>query len=216
MGSSYALIGAMGRRSASWRVRVALPVAAVSAASVAGAVGLYQLVAPAAAAPLWHVSRAPKLAVDVAAGCPKSVRGYRDVVNTFPGPPLVPAGPVSGMICRYWPSYSPRRADALARQRHLGTADARKLARAVRELDLSAPTGALACPADFGTVALIGFSYPNRPDVGLWYDASGCQSVDNGRLGASEPGNPTFYVGFLGLVNRLSPPVAAVPAAGPA
>jgi hypothetical protein len=56
-------------------------------------------------------------------------------------------------------------------------------------------------------VAVIGFSFPGRPDVGLWYDASGCQTLDNGRIGSFEGGNPSFYDGFLNVVDRLSPPL---------
>jgi hypothetical protein len=190
------------------RSRALAPAATALVVSVVAAAGLYELVAPAAATSLWYVSRGPKLQLHVAAGCPKSVRGYQDVVNTFPGPPLVPAGPTSGLICRYRPSVLPQGASRLARQTGLGTAQARRLATAVRKLDLATPSGAASCPADFGSVALIGFAYPARPDVALWYQASGCQSIDNGRLGASETGNPSFYAGFLGVVNSLSPPVA--------
>jgi len=180
---------------------------AVAAASLAAAGTLYEAVAPAVAtAPIWHVSRAPKLGVEVAAGCPKSVRGYQDVVNTYPGPPLAPAGAISGLICRYRPTLAAN-GGGLARQTRLGEAQANELLGAVRGLDLAAPKGVMACPADFGATVLIGFSYANRPDVGLWYDASGCQSVDNGRLGSFEPGNPSFYNTFLTVVDRLSPPV---------
>ena len=155
------------------------------------------------AAPIWHVSRSPKLRVDVAAGCPASVSAYQDVVNTFPGPPLVPPGPDAGLICRYVGPPGPRQ---LARQTRLDEAQAQVLAEAVRSLSLRPPAGVAMCPADFDTNALIGFSYLGRPDVGLWYHASGCQSLDNGRIGSFETANPSFYNGFLVTIDRFSPP----------
>jgi hypothetical protein len=151
---------------------------------------------------LWYVSRSPKLRVDVAAGCPASVSAYRDVVNTFPGPPLVPPGPDGAIVCRYLGPSGPRQ---LARQTRLDEAQAQLLSEAVRGLSLRAPEGVYMCPADFNTNALIGFSYLARPDVGLWYHASGCQSLDNGRIGSFETANPSFYNGFLVTVDRLSP-----------
>lgn len=195
-----------------------VPAVTAVAASLAVAAGLYALVAPAAAAaPVWHVSRAPKLRVDVAAGCPETVRGYRDVVNTFAGPPLVPAGPTSGLICRYGPAVAVAGTTAataggnkLVRATHLDRAQATELATVVRKLDLAPPTGMVSCPAGFGTVVVIGLAYPHRPTAGLWYEASGCESVDNGRIGAFEVANPSFYDSFLSVVDRLSPPVPAL------
>lgn len=160
-----------------------------------------------AATPVWHVSRAPKLRVDVDAGCPASVAAYQDVFNTFPGPPLVPPGPKAGLICRYGPSTIKAAPARLERQTRLGEVQADLLDNAVRRLNLAPPTGAMSCPADFGIVAVIGFSFPGRADVGLWYNAGGCQTLDNGRIGSFEGGNPSFYNGFLTTVNRLSPPV---------
>ncbi|MGH9104298.1 MAG: hypothetical protein ACRDZX_00385 [Acidimicrobiales bacterium] len=129
------------------------------------------------------------------------------MVNTFAGPPLVPAGPTAGIICRYRPLALPTRPGTLARQTLLDEVQARHLAGRVRRLDLRAPVVVFHCPADFGAVALIGLSYPGREDVGLWYHASGCQSVDNGAIGSSEGGNPSFYMGFETAVDRLSPPL---------
>lgn len=130
--------------------------------------------------------------MNVAAGCPPSINGYQDVVNTFGGPPLVPADPNSGLICWYHPTGGVPSADAgrLAKQVRLDTTQAAALSQVIRQLDLRTPTGATSCPADIGTVALIGFSYPARADVGLWYAASGCQTLDNGRISAFQPGNP--------------------------
>jgi hypothetical protein len=156
---------------------------------------------------VWNVSRSPKLRVDVAARCPASIGADQDVANTFAGPPLVPPGPKAGLICRYAPSATKPGPANLKRQTRLSTAQAGDLATVVRRLDLTAPSGVTNCPADLGLVAVIGFAYPGRADVGLWYHASGCQTLDNGRIGAFEVGNPSFYNGFLSTIDRLSPPV---------
>ena len=183
----------------------------IAMAAMAGIAALGMVLtgpSPAGAADrLWYVSHAPKLQLELAAGCPASVAGYQDVVNTFAGPPMVPAGPKSGLICRYGASTAKPRPGGLERQTRLGPAQASLLAATVRRLNLEPPAGISSCPADFGVVALIGFSYPGRPDVGLWYHAGGCQTLDNGRIGAFEGGNPSFYNGFLNTVDRLSPPV---------
>jgi hypothetical protein len=94
----------------------------------------------------------------------------------------------------------------LARQARLNGHRADALVAAVRKLDLKAPAGtAFQCPTDLGLVAIIGMSYPGRPDVGLWYAASGCQSVDNGRIGSFGDGNATFDE-FAHAIDELSPP----------
>jgi hypothetical protein len=182
----------------------------IASISVLGAVQVAVQVAPpaASAAPgVWSVSRSPKLRVHVATGCPASVAAYQDVVNTFPGPPLVPPNPEAGIICRYGPSATRPETAQLERKARLGPAQAGTLASAIRRLNLAPPTGVTHCPADFGLVAVIGFSFPGRADVGLWYEASGCQTLDNGRIGAFEGGNPSFYNGFLNTIDRLSPPL---------
>ena len=72
----------------------------------------------------WPLSRSPKLSLHVSAGCPASLVHYEDVVNTFPGPPLVPqAAPVSGLVCWYNGSNTPDPA-SLGRQVRLGSQEA--------------------------------------------------------------------------------------------
>jgi len=151
-----------------------------------------------------------RLLVNVAVGCPPSIIGYRDVVSTFAGPLLVPADPNGGLVCRYHPTggVPSQNAGRVAEQTRLDATQASELSEVIRQLDLRAPTGTYSCPADIGTVVLIGFSYRARADVGLWYAASGCQTLDNGRIGAFEPGNSSFYLGFQETIDRLSPPVS--------
>jgi hypothetical protein len=181
----------------------------VVAAAFVLALAAVQAGAPPASADarVWSVSRSPKLRVDVAAGCPALLGRYQDVVNTFPGPPLVPPDPKTGIICRYGPSATKPGAARLERQTRLSSAQAALLTTAVRRLSLAPPAAVIYCPADFGVIALIGLSYSGRPDVGLWYQATGCQILDNGRIGSFEGGNPSFANGFLNTIDDLSPPV---------
>lgn len=158
----------------------------------------------------WALSASPKLTLTVTGGCPPSVAGYQDVTNTYPGPPLVPDHPTAGLVCRYHPKLGVPSSDAgrLARRTELDGAEAQRLATVVRSLDLRPPRGAFSCPADDGGVVLIAFSYPSRPDVDLWYAASACQTLDNGRIGAFGASNPSFYRTFEGVINRLSAPIS--------
>jgi len=168
-----------------------------------------------AGALVWHVSRAPKVRLSVVQGCLSSFSPYEDVVNTFSGPPLVPAKPRAGLVCWFNGTNLPN-PGALGRQVRLGSTGAGTLANAIRALSLKPPAvPPPACPAAFGTVATIAFSYSSRKDVGLWVSASGCQSLDNGRLGSFEEGNPSFYVGFEGAMNQLAPEFSAPPSAQP-
>jgi hypothetical protein len=158
----------------------------------------------------WFTPGSPKLQVSVAAGCPASVAGYADVVNTFPGPPLLPAAPTAGLICQYGPGVGlgpdSSGRSLLVSSTRLDQTQAQQLARAIRQLDLAGPSGVFFCPMDDGAVDVIGFTYPGRSDVGLWYTTSGCQTLDNGRIGAFQGANPSFYDGFENVINQLSPP----------
>jgi hypothetical protein len=194
------------RRRTLW----ALAVVAVVLAGGGTAAGL-AVAGGANGAGTWFQPSSPKLEVNVAKGCPSSLASLQDVVNTFPGPPLVPAEPRAGLICRYGPMYglgpTPARRTLLATSKRLNEGQAQVLATVIRSLTLTVSVGASSCPADFGEAAVIGFAYHGKADVGLWYRTTGCQTLDNGRIGAFEGGNPSFYNGFLNLIERLSPPV---------
>lgn len=155
---------------------------------------------------IWHVSRSPKLRVSVAGGCPLTVTMQKDVVNTFAGPPLVPANPTAGLICRY---HGLPHMGRFGRQTRLDATQAGLLANVVRKLSLKPPPPTAGCPMDNGSFAILGFSYRGRADVGLWYSTSGCQIVDNGVIGSAQVANPSFYVGFEGAINKLSAPLSS-------
>ena len=155
----------------------------------------------------WFVPKTPKLDVSVSAGCPRYDTAVADVVNTFRGPPLAPPNPASGMICRYsgrLGSGQPR-SGLLLRPTVLDHDQATRLDVVIRQLNLTKPSGVFHCPSDVGIATVIGFSYPDRADVGLWYQTSGCQAIDNGRLGAFQGANPSFGA-FQSVIDLLSPP----------
>jgi hypothetical protein len=133
------------------------------------------------------------------------------VVNTFAGPPLVPAGPSAGLICQYGRGFGSLSNSAdLVLSTSLDRAQAQQLAAVIRQIALAPPSGTFSCPASsVGYVTVIGFSYPGRADVGLWYTTSGCETLDNGRIGAFEDGNPSFYQGYETAIDRLSPPAVS-------
>jgi hypothetical protein len=164
-----------------------------------------------AGAGTWFQPGSPKLQVNVAGGCPRSLGNFQDVVNTFPGPPLVPTRPGDALICRYGPIYgvgpTPATQRLLVTSTRLHEAQAQQLATAIRSISLTATVGGFSCPADLGEIAVIELAYSGRPGVGLWYRTTGCQTLDNGRIGAYEGGNPSFYNRFENLIDRVSPPV---------
>ncbi|MGA8207640.1 MAG: hypothetical protein WB801_10320 [Candidatus Dormiibacterota bacterium] len=101
------------------------------------------------------------------------------------------------MVPAAWPS--------LYRQVRLAAAEASKLAGVIGEVSTKAPVGVFHCPAGWDTATVIAFSYRSRTDADLWYYDSGCQTLDNGRIGAFQGGNPSFYLRFVPLVDRLAP-----------
>lgn len=150
----------------------------------------------------------PKLSVRVETGCPTSDSNVADVVNTFPGPPLVPPDPTAGLICRYGPRLGSGLPDSgrLVRSKLLGPDLAKQLVGAIRRVNLAKPSGELLCPSEEGYVTIIGFSYQGRRDVGLWYQSTGCQTLDNGKLGAFQGSNPSFG-DFQSVIEALLPRV---------
>lgn len=185
-----------------------------------GALAVLALVSTACAASSdpWHPSRGgPYIRVLANADCPTSLGLARDVRNfgDWRLSELVPESPTSGLICRYAASAtSPPSAvvhPALYRQVRLTAAQASGLAGAIGKISTKAPKGAFSCPAGWNTATVIAFSYRGRSDADLWYYDSGCQTLDNGKIGAFEGGNPSFYPHFVPLIDRLAPQTALPP-----
>ncbi len=140
----------------------------------------------------WDSPRTPTVSLTVAAGCPAAVTKARDVGNADPGDSsLLPAGvsPNAGLVCAYSGPLNPS-SNHLAMT--LNTNKARRVADAVQHLSLKQPKGSVSCPDDTGAFAILAFSYPHHPDVNLWWNTTGCESIDNGRIGASQIGSPSF------------------------
>jgi hypothetical protein len=146
--------------------------------------------------------------VTIVGGCPASVAGYADVSN--PRGDLIshmlPSGiPGDGLICRYSGSIRPGHPDALAGATFLARSDAAALARSTNAIWTGfAGSSVSGCPEDNGLVDVIVFGYLGQSDIDLWYDASGCQSLDNGYISGEEGGNPSFYDGFQPVIARLT------------
>lgn len=151
----------------------------------------------------------PVVHVLVLSGCASTMEGDKDVANSYTGDELVPPDPVSGRICRYRASLAePDETGApgsLYSSVPLTAVVAVHLATVIDAINTAAPQGTVACPADFGSASIIAFEYASRSDVDLWFSDSGCETLDNGRVGAFEPGNPSFYNSFLTLMNQLAP-----------
>lgn len=160
----------------------------------------------------WRIApRQPQIRVQVSTGCPGTVANAEDVSNTGAAldKKLVPPDPQSGLICRFGPAFANGQMSVpfgtLYRQRQLDTKTARHLASVIDSISTAAPKGVTSCPAEIGSASIIVFSYTDAPDVDLWFSDSGCRTLDNGLIGAFEPGNPGFYQGFESVMDELSP-----------
>jgi hypothetical protein len=163
--------------------------------------------------PWTIVARIPQVHTDVSAGCPTSLNDWQDVRNTGTGlgSELLPPNPVAALICRYRGNYDgwsvlPLSGRTLYRQVIPDTTTSRQLATSIAAISLARPTGTLSCPNGNGSASVLAFAYPGRQDVDLWYDDSGCATLDNGKIAAIIDGNPPFYQGFAPLLDRLAPP----------
>lgn len=141
-------------------------------------------------------ARAPSLAFPRST-CPAALHGIRDVARADgPEDALLTTAPArAALICTYSGTGGARpSADrALAGRARLGPAAATALATAAAEVSVARPPdGAVACPADSGTTTVITFAYRAGPPRSLWWNTSGCQTLDDGRLEASQPASPTF------------------------
>lgn len=147
------------------------------------------------------------MSVAASGSCPTALGAARDVPDHSAGSAkLLPesGAPSTALICSY-------RNRALAAQTRLGADDARELASVVNKIDLAKPKGNFNCPAMFDSVIIIAFRFGHTDDVDLWWSDSGCQTLDNGRLGGFEGANPSFYQTFQSTYAELVP-VASTPA----
>ncbi|HAM01973.1 MAG TPA: hypothetical protein DCQ30_07055 [Acidimicrobiaceae bacterium] len=161
--------------------------------------------------PAPDLTDGPRVRVTLAGGCPTQLGGVVDVSNvsnSIMSQMLPAADPVAGLVCLYGSrsglTSSPQRAD-LADSVDLSATNAGRLAQAVNAIRLgSTGTGATSCPVDFDLVDVVVLAYTAHSDVDLWYHASGCETLDNGFVVASEGANPSFSDGFVPLITSLT------------
>ncbi|AMM19725.1 hypothetical protein AX769_05660 [Frondihabitans sp. PAMC 28766] len=116
----------------------------------------------------------------------------RDVVNADPADrTLVPSGisPNAAVMCIYSGQLNPSTKHLAI---SLNATEAAQTAASLQQVSLKRPTGTVNCPEDSGSFAILAFSYPRHRDVDLWWDTTGCQTIDNGRIGASQIASDSF------------------------
>lgn len=126
-----------------------------------------------------------RMRITVAGGCPKS-RG-EDVGVTNTGADLdqvlLPnAAPTAGLICQFG-GLNAKPPSGLAGKVTLSAAAARRVADQANRLPLAhTGRGDMSCPMDDGGIDVVALSYAGRPDVDLWYYATGCAFISNGHI----------------------------------
>lgn len=127
------------------------------------------------------------LAVTVAGGCPTGDRGA-DGVAPGPSDALLPAGtPTAALVCAYTGLNG--HAFTLTGHARLSAAPAARLAALAGAIDLAhTDGGTYHCPAGFATATVIAFAYSSGTSAALWLADSGCRSLSNGTIMASEAG----------------------------
>jgi hypothetical protein len=173
-------------------------------------VGVLIVATTSCAAQPWAITPGhPQVSVLVSSGCPTALGGTQDVVSSYAGNEMVPPNPVGGLICRYLARLAQTGASgspgSLYSSVELATSVAVHLATVIDAISTAAPQGTTSCPSDDESASIITFSYAGRADVDLWFSDSGCQTLDNGRIGSFEEGNPSFYNDFLTLMSQLVP-----------
>jgi hypothetical protein len=142
--------------------------------------------------------------------CPLTLGATDGVSNPGIGNELVAPNPTSGLICRYAPP-SPYNEDfdldpgSLYDQVWLTPSQAVHLAAVIGTISTAAPMGTTACPDDVDSTSVIVFAYAHAPDIDLWFHDTGCRTLDNGKVKAFEPGNPSFYGPFESLFQEFAP-----------
>jgi hypothetical protein len=154
----------------------------------------------------WNITPRPPLLRLAATGpCPATVSSYRDVLNsgTDLTNELLPEGALFGHICRYGTVEG--RPYLLVKSANINGRTVTEFESAIAKISTARPVGIASCPAAFSSVTILAFGFQGRPDVDLWFIDTGCQTLDNGRLEASEISNRGFYDDFDPLVDLIAP-----------
>ena len=136
-------------------------------------------------------------------GCPHAIAGDRGVRNSpnVPRQHLLPStDPTAALICYYGSEFD---GSMLVGRQNLDGVQSSGLAKVINRIDLKSSSGVTSCPSDSGLTDIFVFSYRSVGDVDLWMHASGCEGLYNGYVHGGEGGNPSFYDGFMGAMQRL-------------
>lgn len=117
--------------------------------------------------------------------CPPTDRSFQDVSNPAIAGldhELLPEGqPTGGLVCAYEGMNG--HPFQLTKQRVLGPAAARVIARAVRQIALAHTVGGVtSCPMDDGAAEFLVLAYPTVGDVDLFGSLTGCRRISNGHI----------------------------------
>jgi hypothetical protein len=145
----------------------------------------------------WFHPSIPAARMGADGACPRDLGDARDVRYPANGPMglVFDAAPASGLVCYYGPMRVEDRQPSrpLGRPVRLSAPGAVAVVDAVRRVELIGGTARrVSCPIDTGDVAVIELRYRHRRPEELWWKDSGCQTLDNGRIGASRTRNPSF------------------------
>ena len=144
--------------------------------------------------------------------CPNTLGAGNHVAppSVDTGGHLLPPGgrPASFLVCEY--DGAPPRGEQtristrLTRQVRLARQDAGIMAAAIARISPKPPpAGPISCPNQgFGTITILAVRSGERT-VDLFWNTSGCESMDNGRIRTFEIGNPSFYKDFADTYDRV-------------
>jgi hypothetical protein len=171
----------------------------------ASALGAFTLLTCACSGAHTFVARKPAVRVEAKTGCPKAIASYRDVTNlkNARGPRLLPSSTPTGVLSCVYDSVRVGR--TLERSVNRRAGQAKSLATVINRIHLGYDTHIHSCPPSTGLVTIFAFTFQGDPDVDLWWQRDGCQTLDNGFQVADETGNPSFYSGFISEVQHLRP-----------
>ena len=135
-------------------------------------------------APVQDTAPGERLRVDVAAGCPKSDRGFVGVRNERSGlaEALVPPGaPTQGLACVY--AGMNGKPFSLLQSTPLPQSAAASLASALEGNSLRHLDNVVtSCPMSEMSVTVFALSYADGRDADIWYARDGCQRLSNGAI----------------------------------
>jgi hypothetical protein len=162
----------------------------------------------------WH-SGGPRIHFTIAEGCPPRTKPHEDVVNQDQASsPLLRISkvPTASLVCLYGYWYASGAlptaviANKLIASVRLDSHDSAALGRKVVALSLAQPSGVTSCPNDMvGVSALLAFTYADGTTTDLNYHDTGCQSLDNGTVAASQIGSASFEAFQTTLTSQLAP-----------